>query len=77
MLPTFEGLGRWLLAIGVALVVIGGIILLLSRLGIKNFPGVLRFEWQGVTCVVPLLASILLSIVLTVILNLIIRLFNR
>jgi hypothetical protein len=75
--PDLNILGRWLLIIGLALVVVGGLLLLLNRLGIKNLPGTLRFETQGVTCIFPILASIVLSILLTVLLNLLARFLNR
>jgi hypothetical protein len=76
-MPDLNTLGRWLLMIGLALLVVGGLLLLLNRLGIKNLPGTLRFETQGITCIFPLLASVVLSILLTVLLNLLARYLNR
>lgn len=75
--PNFEGIGRWLLIAGIVLIVVGGLIILLGRLGIKNLPGTIRFEAQGITCIVPLLGSIILSILLTVLLNVLLRLFHH
>ena len=65
--------------LGIALFVTGGLIYLLSRLGINLFqlPGDIRLQSGNVTCLVPLVSSILLSIVLTVILSLVIRLLNK
>ena len=65
--------------LGIALFVTGGLIFLLSRLGINLFqlPGDIRLQSGNVTCLVPLVSSILLSIVLTVILSMVIRLLNK
>jgi hypothetical protein len=67
-------LGRWLVIIGGVIAVAGGILWLLGKIpGINNFPGTIKIQGSGFTCVFPILASILLSILLTVILNLIAR----
>ena len=64
--------------LGIALFVTGGLIFLLSRLGIYLFqlPGDIRLQSGNITCLVPLVTSIILSILLTVILNLVIRFLN-
>jgi hypothetical protein len=69
---SLETAGKWLLIIGLGLALLGGLVWLLGRLwpGLSNFPGTLRLQAGGMTCVIPLLASILLSILLTVLLNL-------
>lgn len=76
-----QTIARILIAVGVAILVIGGLLLLVAAtpLGesLRNFPGTLRVEGGSFTCIVPVLASIVLSIVLTVVLNLIIRFINR
>ena len=74
-----ETVGRWLFIVGTVLVVMGGLIWLLARIfpGINQFPGTIRVQAGGITCLFPVLASIILSIVLTVVLNLILRAFNR
>ena len=77
-MSQFEVFGRLLVLIGISLAIIGGIVWIIGRIGgFNGFPGTLRVEGNGVTCIFPILASILLSIVLTVVLNLIIRLLNR
>lgn len=65
--------------IGLGLLVIGGLFLLLPRLGISlgRLPGDLRFEVGQFTCLVPIATGILLSVILTIGLNLLIRFFNR
>jgi hypothetical protein len=76
---SLEPIARILMIAGVSLFVIGGLIYLLSRLGINPFqlPGDIRFQSGNVTCLVPLVSTILLSIVLTLILNIVIRYLNK
>jgi len=69
--PNLENFGRWLVVSGIFLVVIGGTLILIQRLGIKNLPGTFKFEFQGITCIIPILASVFISIVLTILLNII------
>jgi len=70
-MPDFMMMGRWLIIAGVCLVITGGIVYLIGRVGgISQIPGTLRLEGQGITCIFPILGSILLSIILTVLLNL-------
>lgn len=65
-------IGRWLIAGGVILLVVGGIALLAARFlpSGGDLPGTIRIQGTGFTCIIPLLASIILSIVLTIVLNL-------
>lgn len=71
--------GRALIVFGVVLVVVGGLLVLLPRLGLQlgKLPGDLRFESGQFTCFIPIATSILLSILLTIGLNLLGRFFNR
>lgn len=75
-MPGFEAIGRWLVIGGIGLAVLGGIIWLAARLfpNLDQFPGTIRIQGAGFTCVFPLLASIILSILLTILLNVIARL---
>ena len=74
----FETLGKWLVVLGVVLLIAGGIFWLVGRIpGLKQIPGILQINLGGLTCTIPLLASILLSIVLTVLLNLALRLWRH
>lgn len=72
-------LGRILIVIGILLLVVGGLFVLLPRLGLPlgRLPGDLRFEMGQFTCLVPIATTILLSIILTIGLNLLARFFNR
>jgi hypothetical protein len=70
-MPNLEVLARWLVIIGVGIVVLGGILWLVSRIpGLSGLPGTIKIEGSGFTCIFPLLACIVISIVLTVLLNL-------
>jgi len=77
-MPNLEIIGRWVVIFGVIMIVVGGIIWLIGRIpGVQNLPGTIKIETSGMTCLIPLLASIVISIVLTIVLNLIIRIVNR
>lgn len=71
-MPGLEGIGRWLVMVGVLLVVIGGAIWLLGKAfpNLSQFPGTLRIQTGNVTCIFPVLAMIIISVVLTIVLNL-------
>lgn len=72
-------LGKWIAALGVALLVVGGGLWLLGKTGLPlgRLPGDIRIEGENVSCYAPIAIMILLSIVLTIVLNVVIRLLNR
>lgn len=70
---NLESVGKIILALGLAAVVLGGLFLLLGRAGIERLPGDLVFRGEKVTVYLPLGLSILGSVVLTVVLNLLFR----
>jgi hypothetical protein len=69
-------MGRILVALGMALVVIGGIVMLLGRTGVPlgRLPGDFLYRGKNTTFYFPLASSIVISIVLSVVLFLIGRL---
>jgi hypothetical protein len=77
----FQAVGRLLLIVGIALALLGGLIMLLGRLpffaSLGSLPGDIRIQGRGFSCFVPIVSMILLSVVLTIVLNLIIRFINR
>jgi hypothetical protein len=75
---NLEVAGKWLLVLGIGLALLGGLVWLLGRLwpGLANFPGTIRIQASGMTCLIPILASIVLSILLTVLLNIAAKLFK-
>ena len=76
-----QSIGRVLLAVGIVVAVVGGLLMLLGRTpllsSLSRLPGDIRIEGQGFSCLIPIVGSILLSIILTVVLNIVIRLINR
>jgi len=70
---------RIFILLGLALVVIGGLIYLAAKLGLPlgRLPGDIRVERKNFTCVFALGTSILLSLVLTILLNLLARFLNK
>ncbi len=71
-------MGRMLLVLGVALVVIGGIVMLLGRTGLPlgRLPGDILYRGRSTTFYFPLATSVILSILLSLILFLVSR-FKR
>jgi Protein of unknown function (DUF2905) len=68
-----EGVGKLLIGGAVVLLVLGGLFLLLGRLGIDRLPGDLVFMRGNATLYFPVGLMIVLSIVGTIILNLVFR----
>jgi Protein of unknown function (DUF2905) len=66
-------MGRLLFIVGIALVVIGGIVMLLGRTGLPlgRLPGDVLYRGKSTTFYFPLATSILISVVLSIILFLI------
>jgi hypothetical protein len=69
-------MGRMLVMLGIALVVIGGIVMLLGRTGLPlgRLPGDVLYRGKNSTFYFPLASSILISVVLSIVLFLIGRL---
>lgn len=63
--------GKWLMAIGAAIIVIGLLVMLLGKIGLFRLPGDFSFGGRNWRVYFPLASSILLSILLTLILWLI------
>jgi hypothetical protein len=65
--------GRLLFMLGVALIVIGGIAMLIGRVGLPlgKLPGDILYRGKNTTFYFPLASSILISIVLSIVLYLI------
>jgi hypothetical protein len=70
---SIEGLGRILIVVAIVLLVLGGLFLVLGRLGIDRLPGDLVFKRGNVNVYFPIGLMILLSIVGTILLNLFFR----
>ncbi len=68
-----EGIGRLLIGGAIVLLVLGGLFLLLGRLGLDRLPGDLVFRRGNLTVYFPIGIMILVSVVLTILLNIFLR----
>ena len=68
-----EGIGKLLIGGAIVLLILGGLLLLLGRLGLDRLPGDLVFKRGKVTVYFPIGLMILVSIVATILLNLFFR----
>lgn len=76
---SLADISRIFIFIGIVLITVGGLLCLVSRLGIipGHLPGDIRIEQENYACVVALGTSLVLSILLTLGINLILRMLNR
>ena len=65
-------IGRWILIVGVVLIVVGAVVWLIESLGLPlgRLPGDIRMRGEDWSFHFPIVTSIVVSIVLTVLLNL-------
>ena len=70
---SLEGLGRLMIGGALVLLVLGGLFVLLGRLGMEPLPGDLVFRRGNFTVFFPIGLMILLSVVGTVVLNVLLR----
>jgi hypothetical protein len=68
--------GKWLIAAGIFIAVVGVLVMLLGKVGLFKLPGDLQFGSKNWRIYIPIASSIVLSIILTLILWLISR-FRR
>jgi hypothetical protein len=68
-----ETVAKLLLGVAALLALVGGGVLLASKLGIERLPGDIVIKRDGFTLYVPLGLTIVLSLVLTIVLNVISR----
>jgi hypothetical protein len=72
-----QGIGKVLVGVGVAVIILGGLLWGAGRLGLGSLPGDVRFGNERWGCYVPLASSLVLSLLLTLVLNLLWRWFGR
>ncbi len=66
-----QQIGKWLIAAGIAIVVLGALVMVLGRAGLFKLPGDLEFGSKNWRIYFPIASCIIISIVLTIILWLI------
>lgn len=65
-MPEIDSLGRLPIAVGIAIVIVGGLLLALGRLPLlERLSGASRIQQDGVSCFFPLATSLLLAILQT------------
>jgi len=75
---NLSNLGKILIFIGIGVAILGGLILLFSKVPFMGkLPGDINIQKDNFTFYFPIISSIILSIVLTIILNIVIRFFIR
>lgn len=68
-----EQVGKLLLAAGLVLIVLGGLVFVAGKLGLGRLPGDLLWQGENWSVYVPLGWMVVLSVVLTILLNLFLR----
>jgi hypothetical protein len=63
-----QQIGKWLIATGVFIIILGGLVMLLGKTGLFRLPGDLEFGGKNWRFYFPLASSIILSIILSLIL---------
>lgn len=78
-MPDASTLGKWILVVGLGLVVLGGLVWVVGRLGLPvgRLPGDVAIQRGNFSVYFPCATSVIVSLLLTLVLNVIIRLFNR
>jgi uncharacterized membrane-anchored protein YitT (DUF2179 family) len=69
----FDAIGRILMFIGLVILLVGGGLVLLNKLGLGRLPGDIVIHRGNTTFYFPLATSLIASLVLTLILNLFFR----
>jgi hypothetical protein len=73
--------GRTVIYLGLALVVLGGLLVVFSRIpflkDLGHLPGDVRVEGKNFSCFFPIVSMILISLLLSLALNIVFRLLNR
>lgn len=70
-------MGKLLLALGIAMALLGGLLWLGGKLGLGSLPGDIHFSSEQWGCYLPIATSLLLSLLLTLVLNLLWRWFGK
>lgn len=74
-----ESIGKWIVVFGLGLVVAGGLIWLLAKVGVPlgRLPGDIHVEGEHSSLHLPIVTCLIASVVLTVLLNLALWLLRK
>ena len=70
---SLETVAKIILAVGVGVVVLGGVLYLLAKLGLGNIPGSFVYRGKNVTVYIPIGLMILISLLASLFLSLFFR----
>lgn len=73
----YDQIGKVVIILGIALLVLGGLLLFVGRTSFGKLPGDITWTSGNFTCIAPIATMLLLSLLLTIIVNVVSRLFNR
>lgn len=74
---TIEAIGKLLVGLAVLLLIAGGLLMFLGKLGLVKLPGDILFRRGNSTYFFPIVTSIVVSLVLTVLINIAIWFWRR
>ncbi len=63
-----QQIGKWVILAGLIVALLGGLMVLLGRMGLFRLPGDLEFDTKNWRVYIPIASCILISIILTLIL---------
>jgi hypothetical protein len=66
-----QQIGKWLILTGIVIVLLGGLMIVLGRIGLFRLPGDFDFGGRNWRIYIPIASCIVISIVLTIVLWLI------
>ena len=74
---SLEALGRALIGFAAVLIVVGGLLIVLGKIGFLKLPGDILLRRGNTSVFWPIATSIIVSITLTVLINVVIWLWRR
>ncbi|MEF3255434.1 MAG: DUF2905 domain-containing protein [Deferribacterales bacterium] len=72
-MDQFNGIGKFLIFIGLILVLAGIVTTLFGKLGLGKLPGDIFYKKGNFTFYFPIVSSIIISIILTILINIFFR----
>jgi Protein of unknown function (DUF2905) len=64
-----ESIGKVLLGVGLAIIVLGGLLILFGKLGWTHLPGTFIYRGKNATVIIPIGLMILLSVIVSLVLH--------